>query len=158
MVGTLLINNRPETKGTCPWSPTKTTDVIKSKLNNKEIQQYLETMGIVGFIQDQRQVVSRQPYWFRPIFVFILFIWSQNGRRLRSSRRYLGTQLGRTTVPYRRPIDKTTIQGYRRLTASTPNQKEPVTPEIMAKLYNAHGQPSAALDDLRILFVCFPSF
>ncbi|XP_071793160.1 integrase/recombinase xerD homolog [Asterias amurensis] len=57
--------------------------------------------------------------------------------------------------PTNDPLVKTTIQGYKRLTASTPNRKEPVTPEILAKLYNAHGQPSAALGDLRILFVCF---
>ena len=53
------------------------------------------------------------------------------------------------------PLIKTTLQGCRRLTASTPLRKEPVTPDILAKLYDAHGHPDAKLDDLRLLFVCF---
>ena len=56
------------------------------------------------------------------------------------------------------PLVKMTIQGYRRVTASTPNRKEPVSPAIMIQLFDAHGQFSATLADLRILFICFISY
>ena len=51
------------------------------------------------------------------------------------------------------PMVKTAVQGYNHLHASPVRRKEPVTPNIMFKLFAYHGNANASLADLRILFI-----
>jgi hypothetical protein len=53
---------------------------------------------------------------------------------------------------------KSAIQGYNRVHASPTLRKEPITPDILQKLFETHGHPHASLADLRLLFVCLISF
>ena len=56
------------------------------------------------------------------------------------------------------PMVKTAVQGYNRLHASPVCRKEPITPDILFKLFASHGHANASLADLRILFICFVSY
>jgi hypothetical protein len=53
---------------------------------------------------------------------------------------------------------KLAMQGFKRKLSSPPIRKEPVTPDILLKILEAHGHPRADLADLRVLFVCFISY
>ena len=53
---------------------------------------------------------------------------------------------------------KMALQGFKRLNSTPTVRKDPITPDILAKLHTKHGHSSATLADLRILFVCFISY
>ncbi|XP_072018320.1 uncharacterized protein [Amphiura filiformis] len=50
------------------------------------------------------------------------------------------------------------LQGFKRVTAAPILRKQPISADILAKIFVAHGHPTASLAELRTLFVIFISY
>lgn len=60
--------------------------------------------------------------------------------------------------PTQHELVKQVVAGAKRILAHQTNKKEPITPEILAKLVDKFAGESADLDDIRIVAICLMSF
>lgn len=60
--------------------------------------------------------------------------------------------------PCDNPMVRLALDGHKRATATPTVRKEPISPEILRKIYDMYGKPDAGLWNLRTLFVIFISY
>ena len=60
--------------------------------------------------------------------------------------------------PTQHQLVKRVVAGAKHILAHQTNRKEPITPEILAKLVDKFAGESADLDDIRIVAICLTSF